>query len=103
METSLTNWAKSQDAVGGAATVEVGSANVGKLTEVLVARGGARVGVLNPVDCVDMACTVNAAAVNTAFGASVAGDWDGRLHAASMKMKIKNGAIRRMILDILFS
>jgi hypothetical protein len=69
----------------------------------LVASGGAKVGVLNPVDCVDMACTVNAAAVNTAFGSSVAGACDGRLQAASIKMKMKNGAIKRNVFDILFS
>ena len=49
MEISFTNCAKSQEAVGGAATVEVGRARVGKLTEVFVASGGARVGVLNVV------------------------------------------------------
>ena len=83
--------------------MDVGRASVGKLTEVFVANGGARVGVLNGVGCVDMACTVNAAAVNTAFGASVAGAWEGRLQAASIKIKMKNGAIKRIILDILFS
>jgi hypothetical protein len=54
----------------------------------LVATDNGSVGVLNGTDCVNCACTVRAAAVNTAL------DWavgvaalDGKLHAASMKMK----------------
>jgi hypothetical protein len=35
---------------------------------------------------VDIACTVNAAAVNTALGSSVAGAREGRLHAESTNM-----------------
>src|SRR6266498_4424450 len=103
MEMSLTNCARSQEAVGGTETVDVGRASVGKLTAVFVASGGARVGVLNGVACVDMACTVNAAAVNTAFGSSVAGAFDGRLQAASIKMMMNNGDAKRMVLNILFS
>ena len=89
--------------IRGTTAVAEGRTRVGILTAVFVAGGGGRVKVLNGVACVDMACTVNAAAVNTAFGASVAGACDGRLQAASIKMNIKNGAIKRMILDILFS
>jgi len=103
MEMSLTNCARSQEAVGGTATVGVGRARVGKLTAVFVARGGARVGVLNGVAWVDMACTVKAAAVNTAFGSSVAGAFDGKIQAASIKMTINNRETKRMVLDILFS
>jgi len=106
IEISLTNWATSQEAVGGAATVEVGSARVGKLTAVFVANGGGRVGVTNGVACVDsvdMACTVKAAAVNTAFGSSVAGALDGRLQAARIKIMRNKPETKRMLLDILFS
>ena len=84
--------------------VEVGNARVGNVTAVFVANGGGKVGVTNgvgPVDCVDMACTVKAAAVNTAFGSSVAGELDGRLQAASTKIMRKKGEIKRMLLDIL--
>ncbi len=58
---------------------------MGKLTAVLVAAGGGMVGVLKGVTWVvanvDMACTVSAAAVNTALGSSVAGLLVGRLQA----------------------
>jgi hypothetical protein len=82
--------------------VAVGAANVGKLTAVLVAGGGGMVGVAKDGDCVDMACTVRAAAVNTAFGSSVAGALEGRLQAASIKMMSNSKEMIR-IFDILFS
>jgi hypothetical protein len=106
IEISLTNSATSQEAVGGGATVDVGRARVGKLTAVFVAKGGGRVGVTKGVawvDCVDMACTVKAAAVNTAFGSSVAGALDGRLQAARTKIIRNKPETMRMFLDILFS
>jgi hypothetical protein len=59
--------------------------------------------VLNGVACVDIACTVNAAAVNTALGSSVAGAAEGRLQAASIKIIINNKETKRVFLDILFS
>ena len=87
--TSRMNWAWSQTGVGGAEKVAVGRARVGKLAAVLVAAGGGMVGVLKGVTCVvenvDIACTVSAAAVNTALGSSVAGLLDGRLQAGEDK------------------
>src|SRR5574338_825340 len=108
MVTSRTNCAWSQTGVGGAARVAVGRASVGKLAaEVLVGAGGGMVGVLNGVTCVvekvDMACTVSAAAVNTALGSSVAGLLVGRLQAARIKMIMNRIEAKRIILDILFS
>jgi hypothetical protein len=103
MEISLIKDAKSQAAVGGTADVEVGRGRVGKLTAVFVAGGGGSVGVLNGVACVDMACTVRAAAVNTAFGSSVAGAREGRLQAASIKIITNKREMKRMLLNILFS
>jgi hypothetical protein len=50
-----------------------------------------------------MACTVSAAAVNTAFGSSVAGALDGRLQAASIKIMMNNIKTKWMRLDILVS
>jgi hypothetical protein len=84
--------------------VDVGSASVGKLTGVFVASGGGIVAVLKGVACdcvVDMACTVKAAAVKTALGSSVAGAFEGRLHAASIKMIMNNHETKRMVLNIL--
>jgi len=93
--------------VGGAEKVAVGTARVGKLTEVLVAKGGGMVGVLNGVTCVvanvDIAWTVIAAAVNTAFGSSVAGLLVGRLQAERIKMIMNRMEKGRAILSILFS
>jgi hypothetical protein len=107
MDTSLMNWARSQEAVGGTTTVAVGSASVGNGTAVLVACGAGSVGVLNDEtgvteDVVDMACTVNAAAVKTALGSSVAGVFDGRLQAASRKMMMNNMETERTVFNILF-
>ncbi len=110
MDTSRTNWAWSQTGVGEEARVEVGSARVGNLTEVFVAAGGGRVGVTNGVSrllvgeaCVDSAWTVSAAAVNTALGSSVAGAFDGRLQAVTIKIMMKSMETGRIILDILIS
>jgi hypothetical protein len=66
-------------------------------------RVGGRVGVLNATGWVNWACTVNAAAVNTAFGSSVAGALEGRLHAESINMMTVK--IKRLgpIFDIRFS
>jgi hypothetical protein len=50
-----------------------------------------------------MACTVNAAAVNTAFGSSVAGAAEGRLQAARIKIIINKRETKRKFLNILFS
>jgi hypothetical protein len=86
IDISLTNWAWSHTGVAENTGVDEGSASVGKDAGVFVTGGGGRVNVLNGVACVDMACTVNAAAVNTAFGSSVAGAREGRLHAESMNM-----------------
>jgi len=78
------------DAAGG----KVGTARVGRADTVFVERGegsvGGKVGVLNGAGWVNCACTVNAAAVNTAFGSSVAGALDGRLHAESIKIIMIN-------------
>jgi len=98
---SFTNWAWSQTGVAENTGVEDGSARVGKDTAVLVAGGGGSVGVLNGVTCVDMACTVSAAAVNTALGSSVAGELDGRLHAESMNMMAVKIEIKRAVFNIL--
>jgi hypothetical protein len=108
MVTSRTNWAWSQTGVGGAEKVAVGRARVGKvLTEVLVAAGGGMVGVLKGVTWVvanvDMAWTVIAAAVNTAFGSSVAGLLVGRLQAERIKRMMNKMETGRTILGILFS
>jgi hypothetical protein len=108
IEISLTNCAWSQTGVGEEARVEVGRARVGKLTDVFVAAGGGRVGVLNGVTCVtgevvDIACTVSAAAVKTALGSSVAGALDGRLQADNMKSMMNRIETGRAIFNILFS
>jgi hypothetical protein len=103
MEISLIKEARSQAAVGGTETVEGARVNVGKLAAVFVAGGGGSVGVLNGVACVDMACTVRAAAVNTAFGSSVAGAREGRLQAASIKIIASKREMKRMLFNILFS
>jgi hypothetical protein len=101
------NWAWSQTGVGGAAKVAVGRARVGKLAAVLVAAGGGMVGVLKGVTCVvenvDIACTVSAAAVNTALGSSVAGLLEGRLQAERINKIINRMEIGRTILNILIS
>jgi hypothetical protein len=91
--------------------VAVGIASVGNGTDVFVACGAGRVGVLNVRpgvgdDWVDMACTVNAAAVNTTLGSSVAGARDGRLQAASknrMINKIERTRTLFIILNLLVS
>jgi hypothetical protein len=64
---------------------------------------GGRVGVLNATGWVNWACTVKAAAVNTAFGSSVAGALEGKLHAESINMMTVK--IKRLgpIFDIRFS
>jgi hypothetical protein len=110
IDTSRTNWAWSQTGVGEEARVEVGRARVGKLTEVLVAAGGGRVGVTNGVSrlpvgvaCVDIAWTVSAAAVKTAFGSSVAGEFEGRLQAVRIRIKMNKIETGRAIFNILFS
>jgi len=103
MDISLIKDARSQAAVGGTAAVEGARVNVGKLTAVFVAGGGGIVGVLNGVAWVDIACTVKAAAVNTALGSSVAGAREGRLQAASRKIMANNTEMKRMLLNILFS
>jgi hypothetical protein len=84
----------------------VGTARVGNEADVLVACGAGRVGVLNVRpgvgdDCVDMACTVNAAAVKTTLGSSVAGSFEGRLHAASKNRMINKMEKTRTLFDIL--
>jgi hypothetical protein len=74
---------------------------------VLVAAGGGMVGVLKGVTWVvanvDMACTVNAAAVNTAFGSSVAGLLVGRLQAETINRIMNSMETGRTILGILIS
>jgi hypothetical protein len=94
MVTSLTNCAWSQTAVADAAGGKVGAAGVRKADTVFVERGagrvGGKVGVLNGMDWVNCACTVCAAAVNTAFGSPVAVALDGRLHAESIKIIMIN-------------
>jgi hypothetical protein len=87
--------------VAGITGVEEGSASVGKDAGVFVAGGGGSVNVLKGVACVDMACTVSAAAVNTAFGSSVAGARDGRLHAESMNMMAVKIETIRAVFNIL--
>jgi hypothetical protein len=91
------------DAAGG----KVGAARVGRADTVFVERGedrvGGKVGVLNGAGCVNWACTVNAAAVNTAFGSSVADALDGRLHAESVNMIAVKIKMLGTILDIRFS
>jgi hypothetical protein len=94
--------------VGGAEKVAVGRASVGKLIEVLVeAAGGGMVGVLKGVTGVvanvDMACTVIAAAVNTALGSSVAVLLDGRLQAERINRIMNVRETGRTILSILIS
>jgi len=102
MDTSLRKRAWSHTGDAGTDTVEVGSARVGKEDPaVLVAKAGGRVGVLNGTDWVNWACTVCAAAVKTAFGSSVAGVLDGRLHAESTNMKTVKIKAWRINLDIL--
>jgi hypothetical protein len=54
-------------------------------------------------DVVDIAWTVSAAAVNTAFGSSVAGALDGRLQAVNKKIMMSNSVAIRALVDILFS
>ena len=73
---------------------------VGNDANVFVGAGGGRVSVLNGTDCVICACTVSAAAVNTAFGCSVAGVFDGKLHAESIKMITARMEILQAILNI---
>ena len=85
MDTSLMKRARSHTGDAGTDTVELGLARVG-MDKVLVAKAGGRVGVLNGTDCVNWACTVCAAAVKTAFGSSVTGALDGRLHAESINI-----------------
>jgi hypothetical protein len=69
-----------------AGVIVAAGGSVGTTIEVLVARVIGNVGVLNGTDCVIWACTVRAAAVKTAFGCSVAGALDGKLHAESIKI-----------------
>jgi hypothetical protein len=61
---------------------------VGTDKGVLVTTESGSVGVLNGTVLVNWACTVRAAAVNTALDCAVGvAALDGKLHAASMKMK----------------
>jgi hypothetical protein len=86
-----------------AGVIVAAGGRLGTTTEVLVASVIGRVGVLNGTDCVIWACTVRAAAVNTAFGCSVAGAFDGRLHAERIKMITVKIEVRRTTLSIGFS
>ena len=81
--------------------VAIGAA-VGSVTAVLVGGGGGSVRVLKGAACVNCACTVNAAAVNTTFGSLGSGvaDFDGRLQAEIMSVNILIIEIRRKILNI---
>ena len=67
MVISFTNWAWSQTGVADAAAGKVDAGNVGTDKGVFVATDNGSVGVLNGTDCVNCACTVRAAAVNTAL------------------------------------
>jgi hypothetical protein len=90
--------------VADAARVAVGAGGrVGTITEVFVGIVSGSVGVLKGTDCVIWACTVRAAAVSTAFGCSVAGAFDGRLHAETIKMITVKMEILRAALSIGFS
>jgi hypothetical protein len=72
------------DAAGG----KVAAGSVGTDKGVLLATDSGSVGVLNGTAFVSWACTVRAAAVNTALACSVGvAALDGRLQAESMKMK----------------
>ena len=73
----------------------MGRTGVGEeATVVFVDTIDGRVGVLNDKDGVSCACMVCAAAVNTAFGSSVAGALDGRLHAESIMITVKIEMLR---------
>ena len=97
---SFTKAAWSQTEVAEAAGGRVETGKVGKETEVFVAAGKGRVGVLNGTDWVNCACTVKAAAVKTAFGSWVGVAFDGRLHAATIKMIIISKERLRATLNI---
>jgi len=79
-------WSQTAVADGGGGRVAGG--RVGTEIDVFVGRLSGRVGVLNATGCVICACTVNAAAVSTAFGASVGVPFLGRLQAERMKIII---------------
>jgi hypothetical protein len=72
------------------------------VTAVLVGGGGGSVGVENGAACVNWACTVNAAAVNTTFGSLGFGVAvpAGKLHAVIMSTKTLIIERRRKILNI---
>jgi hypothetical protein len=90
--------------VAEAARVAVGAGgSVGAGAEVFVGKVSGSVGVLKGIDCVICACTVRAAAVSTALGPSVAGAFDGRLHADSIKMITTKTERLRATLSIGFS
>jgi hypothetical protein len=71
--------------------------------KVVVTAGAGRVSVLKGTDRVIWACTVSAAAVNTALGSSVTGAFDGRLQAESIKMMAVKIETLRATLGIVFS
>jgi len=84
---SFTNAAWSQTGVAEAAGARVAAGNVGTERAVLVATDNGKVGVLNGTDRVNCACTVSAAAVNTAFDSAVGVvALEGKLQAERMKM-----------------
>jgi hypothetical protein len=88
MVISLTKEAWSQTGVADAAGGRVAAGSVGTDKAVFVATDKGKVGVLNGTDCVNCACTVRAAAVNTAFDSAVGvtGELDGKLHAERIRM-----------------
>jgi hypothetical protein len=88
MVMSFTNCAWSQTEVAEATGVFVEIESVGRETVVLVGCAGGNVGVLNSADCVNCACTVNAAWVKMIFGSSVTGACEGRLHEERIKMSV---------------
>jgi hypothetical protein len=85
---SLTNCAWSQTGVADAAGCNVAAGSVGTDKGVLVTTDSGSVGVLNGTVLVSCACTVRAAAVNTALASAVGvAALEGKLQAESMKMK----------------